>query len=64
MKIEEAMTPAPATCGPTENLGQAVERMWDANCGIIPVVDDAGHVIAVVTDQSLNTAKGLNYIRV
>jgi CBS domain-containing protein len=56
MKIEEAMTPSPATCGPTENLAQAVERMWDANCGIIPVVDDAGHVIAVITDRDICVA--------
>jgi CBS domain-containing protein len=53
MKVEQAMTPSPATCGPTENLAQAVERMWDANCGILPVVDDAGHVIAVVTDRDI-----------
>jgi len=56
MKVEQAMTPSPATCGPTENLAQAVERMWDANCGIIPVVDDAGHVIAVVTDRDICVA--------
>ena len=45
MKVEQVMTPSPATCGLTDNLGQVVERMWDANCGIIPVVDDAGHVL-------------------
>jgi predicted transcriptional regulator len=49
MKVEQLMTPSPATCGPTENLPQAVKRMWDANCGIIPVVDDLGHVVGVVS---------------
>jgi CBS domain-containing protein len=53
MKVEQVMTPSPATCGTTDNLAQAVERMWDANCGIIPVVDDAGHVITVVTDRDI-----------
>lgn len=53
MNVEQLMTPSPATCGPTENLAQAVERMWDANCGIIPVVDDLGHVIGVVTDRDI-----------
>jgi CBS domain-containing protein len=53
MKVEQVMAPSPATCGPTENLAEAVERMWDANCGIIPVVDDLGHVIAVVTDRDI-----------
>jgi predicted transcriptional regulator len=56
MKIEQLMTPSPATCGLTENLAQAVERMWDGNCGIIPVVDDAGHVIAIVTDRDISIA--------
>ena len=53
MNIEQVMTPSPATCGLTDNLGQVVERMWDANCGIIPVVDDAGHVLAVITDRDI-----------
>ena len=53
MKVEELMTPSPATCGPTDNMAQAVERMWDANCGIIPVVDDAGRVLGVLTDRDI-----------
>jgi CBS domain-containing protein len=36
-----------------DNLAQVVERMWDANCGIVPVVDDAGHVVAVITDRDI-----------
>ena len=53
MKIQEIMTPSPATCGPTDNLALVAERMWDADCGIIPVVDDAGHVTAVITDRDI-----------
>jgi CBS domain-containing protein len=53
MKVEQVMTPAPATCGVTENLAQVVERMWDANCGIVPVVDDDGHVLSVITDRDI-----------
>jgi len=56
MKVEALMTPSPATCGPADNLAQAVERMWDANCGIIPVVDDAAHVLAVITDRDIAIA--------
>ena len=53
MKVEQLMTPSPATCGMDDNLAQAVERMWDANCGFIPVVDDAGHAVAVITDRDI-----------
>lgn len=56
MKVEQLMTPAPATCGVSENLAQVVERMWDANCGIIPIVDDAAHVIGVITDRDICVA--------
>jgi CBS domain-containing protein len=56
MRVEQLMTPSPATCGLSENLAQAVERMWDANCGIIPVVDDAAHVVGVITDRDICVA--------
>lgn len=53
MKVEQLMTPSPATCGIDENLAQVVERMWDANCGFVPVVDDSGRVLAVITDRDI-----------
>lgn len=56
MKVEQLMTPSPATCGLSDNLAQVVERMWDANCGIIPVVDDTAHVISVITDRDICVA--------
>jgi CBS domain-containing protein len=56
MKVEQLMTPSPATCGLSDNLAQVVERMWDANCGIIPVVDDTAHVVGVITDRDVCVA--------
>jgi len=56
MKIEEVMTPSPATCGPMDNLAQVVERMWDADCGMVPVVDDAGVPLGVITDRDISVA--------
>ena len=53
MRVEQVMTPSPATCGVADNLAQVVERMWDANCGIVPVVDDAAHVVGVITDRDI-----------
>ena len=58
MKIDQIMTPSPATCGPTDNLGQVVEHMWDADCGIVPVVDDGGHLLGVITDRDICFATG------
>jgi len=56
MKVEQLMTPSPATCGPGDNLAQVVERMWDADCGIVPVVDDEGRVVGVITDRDVAVA--------
>ena len=53
MKVEQIMTPSPATCGLSDNLAQVAERMWDANCGIVPVVDEAAHVVGVITDRDI-----------
>jgi CBS domain-containing protein len=58
MKIEQIMTPSPATCGPADNLGQVVEHMWDADCGIVPVVDDGGHLLGVIPDRDICIAAG------
>ncbi len=58
MKIEQIMTPSPASCGPTDDLGQVVEHMWDADCGIVPVVDDGGHLLGVITDRDICIAAG------
>jgi len=56
MKVEQVMTVSPATCGLDDTLAQAMERMWDADCGIIPVVDDTGRVILVMTDRDIAMA--------
>ena len=58
MKIEQIMTPSPATCGPADNLAQVVEHMWDADCGIVPVVDDEGRLLGVITDRDICIAAG------
>src|SRR5262249_35225 len=41
------------TCRPHDSLRRAAELMWEANCGSLPVVDDDGCVIAIVTDRDL-----------
>ena len=55
MKIKEIMTVKPATCGPDTSLAQAAELMLDADCGILPVVED-GRLVGVVTDRDMFVA--------
>jgi CBS domain-containing protein len=53
MKVAQLMTPAPLACGPDSNLAEVAALMWDANCGIVPMVDAAGRVTGVVTDRDI-----------
>ncbi len=58
MTVNEAMTTQPATCGPATNLAAATELMWTRDCGSLPVVDEAGQVLGIVTDRDMLIALG------
>jgi CBS domain-containing protein len=45
------MTPAPAICGPADSLAQALTTMWSHDVGCLPVVDEGGRVLGMVTDR-------------
>ena len=52
MKVEQLMTADPATCSPTDHLGAAAVRMWDHDCGILPILD-ADRLVGVLTDRDI-----------
>jgi CBS domain-containing protein len=58
MKVQEIMTTAPETCAPSTNLAAAVERLWRANCGALPIVDPHGKLVGIVTDRDICIALG------
>ena len=53
MKIKDIMTTPPATCTPNTNLAAAAEKMLDADCGILPIVDGTGKLLGIVTDRDM-----------
>ena len=53
MRAKEIMTASPRCVSTTDNVGTVAKLMRDADCGSIPVVDDAGRVIGIVTDRDL-----------
>jgi CBS domain-containing protein len=53
MKVEQLMTAPAVTCSATDTLACAARKMWDADCGVLPVVGDDGTLIGVVTDRDL-----------
>jgi len=53
MKVAELMTPDLVVCDPDTNLAEAAKLMWDRDCGILPIVDQLGHVAGLITDRDI-----------
>ena len=53
MKVKELMTPNAKVCTLTDSLADAARLMWDADCGIIPVVAEGGKVVGLITDRDI-----------
>ena len=56
MHVQQLMTPQAIACTPDTNLCEAIGQMWDADVGALPVVDDAGHPLGIVTDRDISIA--------
>lgn len=55
MQVKDVMTANPATCSPRTNLAAAAELMLDADCGVLPVVEQ-GKLVGIVTDRDMYVA--------
>jgi CBS domain-containing protein len=56
MKVKELMTKDVKACTEDTDLATVVKMMWDADCGIVPVVDGEGRVTGVITDRDICVA--------
>ena len=53
MQVREIMTAPPITCSPQTSLAVVASRMADADCGILPVVDERRNLVGVITDRDI-----------
>lgn len=53
MKAAELMTPSPCCCSANDSVKDVARIMRDNDCGSVPVVDDAGCLVGIVTDRDL-----------
>ena len=53
MKAEDIMTPDPACCAPDDKVSEAARLMADNDCGQIPVTDESGKLVGVITDRDI-----------
>lgn len=53
MKIENVMSSEVVTCAPGDSLNRAAQLMWERDCGCLPVVDEEGEVVGIITDRDI-----------
>jgi CBS domain-containing protein len=53
MRAKDIMTKDPECCRRDDTAKQAARVMRDRDCGCLPIVDDAGRVVGIVTDRDL-----------
>ena len=63
------MTTDVGACRPFDSVDRSAKIMWERDCGVVPVVDQEGRVIAMLTDRdicmaALTQGRGLGEIHV
>jgi CBS domain-containing protein len=53
MKARDVMTRGARTCAPGDALNCAAQIMWENDCGCVPVVDEEGRAIGMITDRDV-----------
>ncbi|MGH9885675.1 MAG: CBS domain-containing protein [bacterium] len=51
MKVSKLMIPDVITCNAADTLDFAAQQMWTYDVGVLPVVDDHGRIVGVLTDR-------------
>lgn len=69
MKLRDFMTQGVHTVRPDDTLDAAAKKMWEHDCGVLPVVNEHGQPVAMITDRDVCMAaytqgKSLSKIRV
>ena len=63
MQVKDIMTRNPKFCRVDSNLAEAAELLWSTNCGALPVLDEQGKPIGMVTDRDICIAVGTRNLR-
>lgn len=53
MLVEDLMTREVEACRPGQSLAEAAGRMWRRDCGAVPVVDEGGALVGIITDRDI-----------
>ncbi|HEX6811391.1 MAG TPA: CBS domain-containing protein [Planctomycetota bacterium] len=69
MKVQDMMSKSVATCTMQDTLNTVAQKLWEGDCGALPVVDADSRPLAVITDRDVcmaafTTGKTLEDLRV
>lgn len=53
MLVKQIMSQPVVSCQIDDHANLAAQRMWENDCGVIPVLDEEGRTIAMVTDRDI-----------
>jgi len=53
MRVKELMSQPVRFCEVTDTADKAAQIMWEADCGVVPVVDGDRHVVGMITDRDI-----------
>jgi CBS domain-containing protein len=63
MLVRDVMVSGVTVCSPDANLAEVAAILWDARCGVLPVVEDHGRVVSMITDRDIAIALGTRNLR-
>jgi CBS domain-containing protein len=53
MRVKDLMTSTVHICHERDMLDRPAQIMWDHDCGVVPVVNDDGRVVGMITDRDI-----------
>ncbi len=53
MIVEQCMSKSPRVCAPADTLSSVARMLWEHDLGALPVVDQAGAVVGMITDRDV-----------
>ena len=61
MLVKDIMRNNVETCRLDDNLESVALRMWNHDCGVIPVVNEEGEPIGMITDRDITMGCSINH---
>lgn len=63
MRVHQLMSQPAHTCRRAEDLASVAIKMYDGDCGAVPVVDDSGKLVGIVTDRDICIALATRHLK-